>query len=191
MCNLAFLGGVWTILKIKEILENLWKMAILPFKLGWEREWAGHGYWLLIYHISPQHSGAPINIRGLEARGADRGRALCRRRGHKDKTPRFIYAAWRRVTTPGNECCLDARGISSVFMERINWFCSDFHLCSPELLCSCTTQSSFMMALSWLEKTKQWDDEKFYFFNLLSQWYALASEAKVLNANLLLSLELG
>lgn len=87
---------------------------------------------------------------------------MCRRE-NKDKTPRFIYAAWRFATTQGDECLLEARGISSVIMEHINWFCSDFHLCSPELLCSSKKQCSFMMALSWLEETKQWDDEKFYF----------------------------
>lgn len=160
--KLSFLGSVWKILKIKEILE-ICEINIPPPKLGWVRELADHGYWLLIYHISPHHSGALINIQGLEARGADRGQAMCRRREHKDKTPRLIYAAWRFVTTPGNKCSLDAWGISSVFMEHINWFCSDFHLCSFELLCSCKKQSSFMMALSWLEKTKQWEDEKFYF----------------------------
>lgn len=100
-----------------------------------KRERADHGYWLLIYHISPHHSRTPINIQGLEARGVDRGQAMCKRREHKDKTPRFIYAAWRFVTTLWDKCLLEARGISSVIMENINWFCNDFHLCSPDLLC--------------------------------------------------------
>lgn len=130
-----------------------------------------------IYHISPHHSRALINIQGLEARGADRGQAMCRRREHKDKTPRFIYAAWWFVTTQGDECLLETRGISSVIMEHLNWFCSDFHLCSPDLLCSCKKKSAFMMALSWLEKTKQWYDEMFYFlFSCQSAIHRRASE---------------
>lgn len=129
------------------------------------RKRADPSYWLLIYHISPHHSRTPINIQGLEARAVDRGQTMCKRREHKDKTPRFIYAAWRFVTTLRDKCLLEARGISSVIMERIDWFCNDFHLCSPDLLCISKRQSSFMMALSWLElkKTKQWDDENLYF----------------------------
>lgn len=80
---------------------------------------------------------------------------MCRRKEHKDKTPRFIYAAWRFVATQGDKCLLEAQRISSVIMEHINWFCNDFHLCGPDLLCISRKQSSFMMALSWLELKKQ------------------------------------
>lgn len=157
-----------------------------------EREGADDGYWLLIYHISPHHSGTPINIQGLEAWGLDRGQAMCKRREHKDKPPRFINAAWRFVTTLGDKCLLEARGISSVIMEHINWFCNDFHLCSPNLLCISKKQSSFMMALSWLElkKTKQWDDEKLYFlFTRKSDRYRPESKG-IFCASLELSLDL-
>lgn len=132
-----------------------------PLSLG-EREWAHHGCRFLIYIVPLLAIAGPQSIsRDLKQEGQTED-TLCVGGEHKDKTPRFIYAAWRFVTTQGDECLLEARGISSVIMEHINWFCSDFHLCRPELLCSCKKQSSFMMALSWLEKTKQRDDEKFY-----------------------------
>lgn len=155
------------------------KVMILERESKQERERADHGYWLLIYHISPHHSRTPINIQGLEARGVDRGQAMCKRREHKDKTPRFIYAAWRFVTTLGDKCLLEARGISSVIMANINWFCNDFHLCSPDCV-SVKKQSSFMMALSWLElkknKAMRWWEALFLIHS--SKWYAQASERR-------------
>lgn len=102
---------------------------------------------------------------------------MCRRREHKDKMPGFIYAAWRFVTTQGDKCLLEAQGISSVIMEHINWFCSDFRLYSPDLLCISEKQSSFMMPLSWLElknKAMRWWEALFLI--LLSKRQARANQ---------------
>lgn len=109
-------------------------MIILPFMLGWVRELFMATDSLFILSLLTPVGSQSIS-RDLERERETEDKSSGERQGREStRTEQSveIYLCCLSVCghTQGDECLWEASGISTVIMERVNWFCNDFHLCA-------------------------------------------------------------